>query len=109
MDGPYEFTVTLSGEVQLKQRRLSGELNLGTFRRPESVQRLWQSLHRAAVAVLSECDTRGRSSTDIDRLRRHIPEGPHGISWWNPSGPASDSWCLTPGPPWGLGPRPWGL
>ena len=80
MDGPYEFTVTLSGEVQLKQRRLSGELNLGTFRRPESVQRLWQSLHRAAVAVLSECDTRGRSSTDIDRLRRHIPEGPHGIS-----------------------------
>jgi hypothetical protein len=72
MDGPFEFCLTASGDVHLSRRRDEGTLNLGRFRRPESAQELWASLHRAAVAVLSECDARGWSGNDIDVLRRYV-------------------------------------
>jgi len=72
MDGPFEFRLTASGDVQLSRRPDEGTLNLGRFRRPESARELWDSLHTAAVAVLTECEARGWSNDDVDVLRRYV-------------------------------------
>lgn len=72
MDGPFEFCLTASGDVQLSRRGDEGTLNLGRFQRPDSVRGLWASLHAAALAVLSECGARGWSGNDIDVLRRYV-------------------------------------
>jgi hypothetical protein len=72
MDGPFEFSLKSSGELQLRERRTSGAVAVGPETLRMSADEFWKALHVAASEVLAECDAREWSSGDIESLRRFI-------------------------------------
>jgi hypothetical protein len=72
MDGPFEFRIDDTGQVLLRERRSMGTQE--TAASQVSLQEFWQNLNVAASQLVSECDRRGWSNSDIDRLRHFIVE-----------------------------------
>jgi hypothetical protein len=73
MDGPFEFVLSRSGELQLRD---SGMLVANASPLNVSVQEFWTALHAAASRVLGVCDEREWSNDDVENLRRAIGERP---------------------------------
>jgi hypothetical protein len=72
MDGPFEFSINRSGDVQFRQRRKSGHVAVGPSTLRISADEFWMALLTSALNVVAECDARGWSNVDIDDLRRFI-------------------------------------
>lgn len=72
MDGPFEFVLSSSGNLRMRERRGAGVTELEASPCRVSVQECWESLNLAALNVVAECDARGWSSRDIDTLCRFM-------------------------------------
>ena len=81
MDGPFEFHLMTDAPTLLRVRCLGRGITPGEvvadFRTPAASVR--EALHRAANAVLAECDRRGWRGRDVEQLRRARAgkDGPH--------------------------------
>lgn len=72
MDGPFEFRIDGAGQVLFMERRASGTRDLAVSN--TSLQEFWQKLNLAASHLVSECDRRGWSDSDVEHLRSFTAE-----------------------------------
>ena len=71
MDGPFQFSLTPTGELYLHSESRQGMAVSASHLRA-SGQTLRARVRLAAVAVLAECERRKWANEDIDTLRRCV-------------------------------------